>query len=303
MAGGLLPDRLMPPANRMDFGISARIASAGHHGSAGHGVYPPNRNVTRTTRRFSPHVRAPATLVSAGMKKVSTAVLACLATILTAAATIVAAPQAQAAPCPAVQVIYARGTTEKPAPLGATGQSFLGSLQAQLPGRAVAGHGIRYAASGNYARPLSYLLSVRNGVLGTQSRIISTIRRCPDTKIVLGGFSQGAAIVGYAISSDLSLRRDLSIVQFAMPTPLPPSISDHIAAVVLFSQPSDNWLGNVGAPPIRLGAEYADKSMRYCLPLDNICDGSPFSPPNPLHLAYVFGGVTYAGAAFAAGLV
>ena len=237
------------------------------------------------------------------MKMVPTALLTCLGTALTAAATIVAAPQASAAPCPSVQAIYARGTTEMPAPLGVTGQSFVGSLQAQLPGQFVAGHGIRYAASGNYARPLSYVMSVRNGVLGTQTRIVNTIRRCPNTKIVLGGFSQGAAVVGYAISSDLTLRKDLSILQRAMPKPLPASIADHIVAVVLFSPPSDNWLGDIGAPPIRLGPEYAGKSMRYCLPFDNICDGSPFSPPNPLHLAYVFGGVTYAGAAFAAGMV
>ena len=237
------------------------------------------------------------------MKKVSTAVLAGLGTVLTAAATVVTAPAAQAAPCPEVQVIYARGTTEKPAPLGTTGQSFVSSLQAQLVGRSVAGHGIRYAASGDYARPLNYVRSVRAGVLGTQARIISTIKRCPNTQIVLGGFSQGAAVVGYAISSDLRLRRDLSILQFAMPKPLPVSISDHIAAIVFFSPPSDNWLGDIGAPPIRLGAEYAGKSMRYCLPLDNICDGTQFSPPNPLHLAYTLGGVTYAGAAFAAGLV
>lgn len=237
------------------------------------------------------------------MKKVSTAVLACLGTMLTAAATVVAAPAAQAAPCPEVQVIYARGTTEKPAPLGTTGQSFLGSLQAQLVGRSVAGHGIRYAASADYVQPINFARSVRDGVLGTQARIVSTIRRCPNTQIVLGGFSQGAAVVGYAISSDLSLRRDLSILQFAMPKPLPASISDHISAVVFFSPPSDNWLGDIGAPPIRLGTEYADKSMRYCLPLDNICDGTRFSPPNPLHLAYTLGGITYAGAAFAAGLV
>ena len=32
--------------------------------------------------------------------------------------------------------------------------------------------------------------------------------------------------------------------------------------------------------------------MRYRLPFDNICDGSRSAPPNPLHLAYVFGGVT-----------
>ncbi|MFZ2239739.1 MAG: cutinase family protein [Gordonia amarae] len=237
------------------------------------------------------------------MKKVSTVALACLATVLSAAATVGAAPAAQAAPCPDVQVIYARGTTEKPAPLGTTGQSFVGSLQTQLVGRSVAGHGIRYAASADYVQPINFVRSVRDGVLGTQARIVSTIRRCPNTQIVLGGFSQGAAVVGYAISSDLSLRRELSILQFAMPKPLPASISDHIAAIVFFSPPSDNWLGDIGAPPIRLGAEYAGKSMRYCLPMDNICDGTPFSPPNPLHLAYVFGGVTYAGAAFAAGLV
>src|SRR6201995_3396348 len=54
-------------------------------------------------------------------------------------------PQASAADdsCPAVEVVFARGTNEAPG-VGATGQSFIDALSARLPGRTVEAYGVDY---------------------------------------------------------------------------------------------------------------------------------------------------------------
>ncbi|MFT4128025.1 MAG: cutinase family protein [Gordonia sp. (in: high G+C Gram-positive bacteria)] len=232
------------------------------------------------------------------MSKVRSVVLVALLAV-TGIVWIGAAPPAAAAPCPDVQVIFARGTGEAPRPVGHTGKSFATALMAGLPGRSVGIHGINYAASGDYGNLLNFIKSVRDGVEGTQARIHKVINACPSTKIVLGGFSQGAAIVGYALSSQIRLPAELALAQGAMPRPMPAHFADHVAAIVLFAAPSNNWLRSIGAPPITISPAYSAKTTRYCLPLDNICDGSTFGPPNPVHTIYPLAGPTASGATFA----
>jgi cutinase-like protein len=45
-------------------------------------------------------------------------------------------PAADAAPCPDVEIVFARGTTEPPG-VGGIGQAFVDSLSSQLGGRSV----------------------------------------------------------------------------------------------------------------------------------------------------------------------
>ena len=59
------------------------------------------------------------------------------------AASFGAPPSAKAAEdsCPAVEVVFARGTNEAPG-VGATGQSFVDALTARLPGKTVDVYGV-----------------------------------------------------------------------------------------------------------------------------------------------------------------
>ena len=97
-----------------------------------------------------------------------------------------------------------------------------------------------------------------DGVIDASNKVQATAAECPDTKIVLGGFSQGAAVAGY-------LTADSVPDGFQMPTgltgPMPPAIADHVAAVALFGKPSTGFLQMVAdpAPPITVGHLYTSK--------------------------------------------
>ena len=102
-----------------------------------------------------------------------------------------APPSANAADdsCPSVEVVFARGTFEAPG-VGATGQAFVDALNARLPGKTVDVYGVNYPASLDFGRP-----PTESSTPATGFRSIAT--SCPNTKIVLGGYSQGAAVAGY----------------------------------------------------------------------------------------------------------
>jgi len=58
---------------------------------------------------------------------------------------------------------------------------------------------------------------------------------CPATKIVLGGYTQGAAVV------DIITVADQPTLGFAQP--MPANVADHVAAVAVFCNPSIRLLG------------------------------------------------------------
>src|SRR6187549_803131 len=62
---------------------------------------------------------------------------------------LITVPSAAAAPCPDVEVVFARGTTEPPG-VGGTGQAFIDSLRSQLGGRSVAVYAVDYPASRDF---------------------------------------------------------------------------------------------------------------------------------------------------------
>lgn len=55
-------------------------------------------------------------------------------------------PTAGADPCPDVEVVFARGTTEPPG-AGGIGQAFIDSLRSQLGGRSVGVYAVNYPAA------------------------------------------------------------------------------------------------------------------------------------------------------------
>ncbi|CAN5603470.1 cutinase family protein [soil metagenome] len=195
-----------------------------------------------------------------------------------------AAPDAS---CPAVEVVFARGTNEAPG-VGATGQAFVDALNARLGGTPVDVYGVNYPASLDFQ-------AAAGGVVDASNTIESIAATCPDTKIVLGGYSQGAAVAAYttfdAVPAGLALPDGIT-------GPMPPAIAPHVAAVVLFGTP-DNWFLNLvdhNAPPITVGPLYSAKTIQLCAPGDPVCFPGGFD--RSAHSAYKDNGMADQAAAF-----
>lgn len=194
---------------------------------------------------------------------------------------IAAAGQASADSCADVQVIFARGTFEPPG-VGGVGEAFTDALRAKAGGKSVDVYAVNYPASLDFA-------TAADGVADASNKVQATVAACPDSKIVLGGFSQGAAVAAY-------LTEDAVPQGFALPPsitgPLPAGVADHVAAVALFGKPSSGFLQMIytGAPPITVGTRYAAKTDDLCIPEDPVC--SPTGSDNNAHNLYAANGLT-----------
>ncbi len=174
----------------------------------------------------------------------------------------VGARVAFADPCPDAEVVFARGTGEPPG-VGGVGQAFIDSLTAQVSGRSVGVYPVNYPATDDYVD------SARAGAGDAVAHVQNMVASCPNTKMVLGGYSQGAAVI------------DLTTNQ------LPAQVGNHVAAVALFGNPStasgysrQNGVDQI--PP--LNAAYLPKTDAICLPHDIVCsdEGNMLA-----HLSYV----------------
>ncbi len=201
---------------------------------------------------------------------------------------VTSAPSASAQPCPDVQVVFARGTFE-PAGVGAIGQSFVDSLRAQLPDKSVDVYAVNYPASLDFAR-------AADGVLDASNKVENVVATCPKTKIVLGGYSQGAAVIAYTTTDTLPSNYQLPA---GITGPMPESTAGHVAAVTLFGKPSSGFLQmvNQGAPPIAIGQEYSAKALDLCVDNDPVCSQGGGDPG--AHGAYAVNGMTEQAAGFA----
>jgi cutinase len=164
--------------------------------------------------------------------------------------------------CPAVEVVFARGTNEAPG-VGATGQSFVDALNARLPGKSVDVYAVNYPASLNFGQ-------TADGIVDASNKVQSIAATCPSTKIVLGGYSQGAAVAGYTTTDAVPAGFDLPA---GITGPMPPAVAPHVAAVVLFGTP-DSWFMNLvahSAPAITIGQTYAAKTLQLCATGDPVC--------------------------------
>ncbi|KWX57228.1 cutinase family protein [Mycobacterium sp. NAZ190054] len=210
--------------------------------------------------------------------------------------TITGAPGASAQACPDVEVVFARGTGEPPG-VGGVGQAFVDALRAQAGPRTIGVYAVNYPAGNNFDDRIAFPLTVIDGVRDAGNRLQTMSVNCPGTRLVLGGFSQGAVVSGFATSD----RVPSSVPAAVAPAPLPPQVAEHVAAVVLFGTPSGVFLDRYGAPAITIGPLYAGKTIELCAPGDSICDGAPNGGPNFAHALYAVNGMTGEGAAFAAG--
>jgi cutinase-like protein len=197
-------------------------------------------------------------------------------------------PSASAAPCPDVEVVFARGTFEPPG-VGVTGQAFVDALRAQVGGKSVDVYPVNYPASLDFS-------TAAVGFVDATNKIRDVAASCPNTKMVLGGYSQGAAVMAYTTE-------DAIPNGYILPpgiTPMAPEVANHVAAVALFGKPSSGFLQQIytGAPPISVGQLYSEKTTDLCIPEDPIC--SPGGTDNGAHTLYAENGMTNQAADFAA---
>lgn len=205
-----------------------------------------------------------------------------------------AAPQASAQPCPDVEVVFARGTGEAPG-VGGVGQAFVDSVRAQAAPRTVGVYAVNYPAANNFGAGPAFAQTVVDGVRDAANRLQTMSDSCPDTRLVLGGYSQGAVVSGFATSD----RVPESVPAATALTPLAPDVAEHVAAVVLFGAPSGPLLQKYGAPALTVGPLYAGKTVQLCAPGDSVCDGAVPGGANFAHALYPVNGMTNQGAAYA----
>lgn len=186
----------------------------------------------------------------------------------------IVSPAASADPCPDIAVVFARGTHQEPG-LGNIGQSFVDSLTSQVGGRSVDVYAVDYPANDDYHN------SAYAGSNDASAHIQGTVASCPNTKIVLGGYSQGSTVIDLATSA------------------MPPSVADHVAAVALFGEPSSGFSTMLwgGQPLPTINPLYSGKTLSLCAPDDPICSGGG----NIIaHVSYIEAGMTNQAGTFAA---
>ncbi|WP_099039097.1 cutinase family protein [Mycobacterium neglectum] len=188
---------------------------------------------------------------------------------------LIALGPAAAAPCPDVEVVFARGTTEPPG-VGGTGQAFVDSLRSQLGARSVGVYAVNYPASRDFSS------STPAGRDDVSAHVQSMAASCPNTRMVLGGYSQGAAVVDLATAA------------------MPSAVADHVAAAALFGGPRSSFADSLSPGPLPgVGPLYAAKTVEMCVPNDPIC--SEGGRDWGAHGAYVRTGLVDQAASFAVG--
>ncbi|KAK1992715.1 cutinase [Colletotrichum falcatum] len=146
--------------------------------------------------------------------------------------------------CRPVTLIWARGTTQpgNTGEAGSEGPTFFNALASMIGASNLAVQGVDYAAN-----ILGFLLGGDpNGTTAMVNLVARAVTQCPDTKIVLSGYSQGGQVVHNTANK-------LTAAQIA-----------RISAVLIFGDPFD------GQP---VGLIPSSKVKIICHEGDNICDG------------------------------
>lgn len=203
-----------------------------------------------------------------------------VAAALTAAATVLMTPPApaQADGCPDIEVVFARGTDEAPG-LGRIGNAFVNSLRGKVGGRSVGTYAVNYPASYDF-------LAAANGANDASGHIQWMVNNCPNTRLVLGGYSQGAAVIDVIAA--------VPIPAIGFNSPLPPNVPEHVAAVAVFGNPS----AKLGLP-LTVSPVWGSRAIDLCNAGDPVCTSGESVAA---HRAYD-GGPADQAASFVAGLL
>ena len=133
-------------------------------------------------------------------------------------------PASRACPrLPDVEVVFARGTSEPPG-VGGVGQAFVDSVRAQAGPKSVNVYPVNYVASSDFGNRIEFARTVVDGVRDAGLHVEATAANCPNTKIVLGGFSQGAALAGYVTAAEIPEGVPAEYREF-IPNPMPSEVA------------------------------------------------------------------------------
>lgn len=204
------------------------------------------------------------------------------ATFLAAATIISALPSASpanAVVCNDIEVVFARGTSELPG-IGRVGEAFVSDLAARVGNRSVGVYGVNYPASYDF-------LTAADGANDASAHIQNVVNNCPGTRLVLGGYSQGAAVMDIITS--------VPFPAIGFTNPLPPNVPDRVAAVAVFGNPT----AKIGLP-LTSSPVYGTRAIDLCNAGDPVCSNGN---DVPAHRSYGPDGLTSQAAAFVAGLL
>jgi cutinase len=189
-------------------------------------------------------------------------------------------PKASAADCPDVELVFARGTDEPPG-IGKVGKALLDAMSPMIKGKSIRSYAVQYPASWDF-------LAAAAGANDASVHIQSMAAKCPATKMVLGGYSQGAAVIDIITTSP--------IAGLGFANPMPAAVADHIAAVNVFGNPS----ARLGQPLTMMSKLYGAKTADMCNKADPICSlGKDFNA----HVLYPESGLVKTAAKWSADLV
>ncbi|CAO2657790.1 Nn.00g039160.m01.CDS01 [Neocucurbitaria sp. VM-36] len=165
--------------------------------------------------------------------------------------------------CTDMTVIFARGTGELGNVGSVAGPPMFKAIRDKLGADKVTVQGVNYAAS-----------AAGNANLGADggkvmAQLVATaLSQCPDTKIIVSGYSQGAMVVHNAFSNGLS--------------------SSQVAGAVMFGDPLKSQA---------ISGLSTDKVKQFCGTADTICGGRGDGGATGSHLSY--GSVADPAATFA----
>jgi cutinase len=203
----------------------------------------------------------------------SAAALTASVTLSTAAVGTV--PLALAQTCSDVDVVFARGAWEPPG-IGGVGNAFVDSLRSLKQDRSIDVYAVDY--------PATSMESAVDGARDASAYIRQMVGGCPQTRMVLGGYSLGALAISIVTGTPTP--------RFSLDQPLPPEVADHVAAVAIFANPSSPFSAAPSPTP-----QYAAKVIDFCIGGDPVCSsGLDLSA----HGQYVQSGMTAEAAEFVA---
>lgn len=164
------------------------------------------------------------------------------------------APEASAYDCPDVEVIFARGTSEPPG-VGRVGRALIDSLRQQTS-KKVDEYAVNYPAG-------RLQLGGGDGANDVIRRVKAAAEVCPDTQLVLGGYSQGASVIDIVTGTQVG--------GITWGNQLPAQYADQVVAVTTFGNPADR----AGGPISVQSALFGSKALDLCNPGDPICHEGP----------------------------
>ncbi len=158
------------------------------------------------------------------------------------------------AACPDAEVVFARGRFEPPG-IGTVGNAFVSALRSKV-NKNVGVYAVKYPADNQ----------IDVGANDMSAHIQSMANSCPNTRLVPGGYSLGAAVTDVVLAVPTQM--------WGFTNPLPPGSDEHIAAVALFGNGSQ-WVG----PITNFSPAYNDRTIELCHGDDPVCATLPTPTP------------------------